>query len=226
MEQAEYVIDNRGESMTYHQQRLGDYDYYEVLSAFRKEIVLGRTEDAIFWLTVLLTYSESGAKTAAKQLWVIASEVVDDDMCVLRAFAVYQLAGKITETDHLYHLTAKMCRSPKWFETAEGVSVDYLWSKSLGDLKNHPKPIPSYARDEHTSFGARAKKAGRPIDNRFSGHDFGRQQTKWMYDRDLKVSPDEYPDPQFHIYWKQYQELLGEQDEPVQQPLLAEAGNE
>ena len=72
--------------MTYHQQKLGSYDYYEVLSAFRKEIVLGRTEDAIFWLTVLLTYSESGAKTAAKQLWVIASEVVDDDMCVLRSF--------------------------------------------------------------------------------------------------------------------------------------------
>jgi replication-associated recombination protein RarA len=208
--------------MTYYQQKLGKYDFYEVLSAFRKEIVLGRTEDAIFWLTVLLTYSESGAKTAAKQLWVIASEVVDDDMCVLRAFAVYQMAGKVKETDHLYYLTAKMCQSSKWFETAEGVSVDYLWSKSIGDLKKNPKPIPSYALDEHTARGGLAKKQGRQIDNRFSNHDYGRQQTKYMYDRDGKVSPDEYPDPQFFVYYEQYKELLGEEDEPVQQPLLNE----
>lgn len=200
--------------MTYQQPKLGQYDFYEVLSAFRKEIVLGRTEDAIYWLSVLLTYSDSGAKTAARQLWVIASEVVDDDMCVLRAFAVYQMAGKIKETDHLYHLTAKMCRSPKWFETADGASVDYLWSKSIGDLKNHPKPIPTYARDEHTSFGARAKKMGRPIDNRFSGHDYGRQQTKFMYDHFGRLSPDDQPPQEFYAYWEQYKELLGEQDEP------------
>jgi replication-associated recombination protein RarA len=208
--------------MTYQQPRLGNYDYFEVLSAFRKEIVLGRTEDAIFWLTVLLTYNESGAKTAAKQLWVIASEVVDDDTCVLRAFAVFQMASKAKETDHLYYLTAKMCRASKWFETAEGASVDYLWSKSLGDLKKHPKSIPSYARDEHTSVGARAKKQGKQIDNRFSGHDYGRQQTKYMYDRDGFVSPDSYPDDQFFVYYEQYKELLGEQGEPEQQPLLTE----
>ena len=202
--------------MTYHQPKLGQYDFYEVLSAFRKEIVLGRTEDAIFWLTVLLTYSPTGAKTAARQLWIIAAEVVDDDMCVLRAAAVYQMAGKITETDHLYHLTAKMCRASKWFETAEGVSVDYLWSKSLGDLRNNPKPIPSYSRDEHTAFGAQAKKAGRPIDNRFSGHDYGRQQTKWMYDHYGFVSPDTYPGDQFFVYYEEYKRILGEQDEPQQ----------
>jgi replication-associated recombination protein RarA len=208
--------------MAYYQQKLGQYDFYEVISAFRKEIKLGRVEDAIYWLTVILTHSESGAKTAAKQLWVVAAEDIDDDIVVLRAFAVYQMAGKVSETDHLYHLTAKMCRANKWFETAEGVSVDYLWSKATGDIKNHPKQIPSYALDEHTSIGARAKKQGKQIDNRFSGHDYGRQQTKWMYDRDGKISPDEYPDPQFFVYWEQYKELLGEQDEPIQQPLLIE----
>lgn len=208
--------------MSYAQAKLGPYDFYEVLSAFRKEIVLGRNEDAIYWLTVLLTYSQSGAKTAARQLWIIAAEVVDDDACVLRAFAVYQMAGKVKETDHLYYLTAKMCRSPKWFETAEGASVDYLWSKSIGDLKKNPRPIPSYARDEHTSFGARSKKAGRSIDNRFSGHDYGRQQTKWMYDHYGYISPDTYPSDQFFVYYEQYKDLLGEQDEVVQQLLLTE----
>jgi replication-associated recombination protein RarA len=201
--------------MAYQQARLGQYDFYEVLSALRKEIVLGRTEDAIYWLTVLLTHSDSGAKMAAKQLWIVASEVVDDDACVMRAFAVYQMAGKVSETDHLYYLTAKMCRSPKWFETADGASVDYLWSKSLGDLKKNPKAIPSYARDEHTSYGARAKKMGRPIDNRFSGHDYGRQQTKFMYDHYGRLSPDDQVPQAFYAYWEQYKELLGEQDEPM-----------
>lgn len=202
--------------MTYHQPKLGQYDYYEVISALRKEIKLGREEDAMYWLNVLLTYSDTGAKTAAKQLWIMAAEDIDDDMVVLRAFAVYQMAGKVSETDHLFFLAARMCRAPKWWETTTGSCVDYLWSKSIGDLKKSPKPIPSYALDEHTAKGALAKRRGNAIDNRFSGHDYGRQQTKYMYDRDGRISPDEYPDPAFYTYWEQYKDLLGEQDEPQQ----------
>jgi len=208
--------------MAYPQPKLGQYDFYEVISALRKEITLGRTEDSIYWLNVLLTHSDSGAKTAARQLWIVAAETCDDDSVVMRAFAVYQMAGKVSETDHLFFLVEKMCRAPKWFETATGSSVDYLWSKAIGDLRNKPKSIPSYALDEHTAKGAIAKKQGRTIDNRFSGHDYGRQQTKYMYDRDGRISPDEYPDPQFFVYWCQYQDLLGEVSEPVQQPLAIE----
>lgn len=201
--------------MAYYQQKLGTYDFYEVISAFRKEIVLGRVEEAIYWLTVLLTHSESGNKTAAKQLWIVAAEVVDDDNCVMRAFAVYQMTSKVNETDHLYHLTAKMCRANKWFETAEGISVDYLWSKSIGDLKRTPKAIPTYAKDEHTSIGARAKKSGKTIDNRFSNHDFGRQQTKYLYDTNGRLDPADYPDADFFAYWSRYKDLLAENDETV-----------
>lgn len=204
----------------YYQPMLGQYNYYEVISALRKTIKLGREEDAIYWLNVLVTLNDSGAKTAAKQLWIMAAEDIDDEMVVLRAFAVFQMAGKVSETDHLFFLVSQMCRAPKWWETPDGSCTDYLWSKAIGDLKKHPKYIPAFALDEHTSRGARAKKTGRPIDNRFSGHDYGRQQTKYMYDRDGFISPDGYTDDQFFVYWEQYRNLLGEQDEPVQQPLL------
>ena len=206
--------------MTYHQQKLGQYDYYEVISAFRKTIKLGQEADALYWLNVLVTLSPSGAKTAAKQLWIMAAEDIDDEMVVLRAFAVYQMAGKVSETDHLFFLTSRMCKAKKWWETIDGSCTDYLWSKAIGELKKRPKPIPSFALDEHTAKGAISKKAGHRIDNRFSGHDYGRQQTKYMYDRDGFISPDGYPDDQFFVYWEQYKELLGEQDEPVQQSLL------
>ena len=209
-------------SAAYYQKKLGQYDYYEVISALRKDIKLGRVEDAIYWLHVLLEYGEGGAKTAAKQLWIMAAEDIFDEAVVLRAFAVFQMASKVNETDHLYFLVARMARATKWWEEPLGCEVDYLWAKATGDLKKNPKPIPSYARDEHTAVGARAKKLGRPIDNRFSGHDYGRQQTKYMYDRDGKLSPNEYPDPGFFVYWEQYKELLGEEDAPVQQPLLNE----
>jgi len=212
--------------MTYQQPKLGHYDYYETISALRKEIKLGRTEDAIYWLNVLLTHHASGAKIAAKQLWIMAAEDIYDEQIVLRAFAVYQMAGKVSETDHLFFLAARMCKATKWWEHPEGSEVDYLWSKAVGDLKKKPKPIPSYALDEHTARGAIAKKQGRSIDNRFSGHDYGRQQTKYMYDRDGSISPDEYPDPQFFVYWEQYKELLGEQDVPVQSQLAMEGSGE
>lgn len=212
--------------MTYQQPKLGQYDYYEVISALRKTIKLGQEADALYWLNVLVTLSPTGAKTAAKQLWVMAAEDIDDEMVVLRAFAVYQMAGKVTETDHLFFLASRMCKANKWWQTPDGSCTDYLWSKAIGDLKKRPKPIPPFALDEHTAKGALAKKAGRPIDNRFSGHDYGRQQTKYMYDRDGFISPDGYPDDQFFVYWEQYKELLGEEDAPVQQLLLSEEEHE
>lgn len=41
--------------MTYQQPKLGQYDYYEVISALRKTIKLGIEADALYWLNVLVT---------------------------------------------------------------------------------------------------------------------------------------------------------------------------
>ena len=206
--------------MTYQQPKLGQYDYYETISALRKCIKLGNVEDSIYWTHVVLTCHKSGARIVAKQLWIMACEDIFDEAVVLRAFAVYQMAGKVDETDHIFFLVARMARAKKWWEEPLGVEVDYLWAKATGDLKNRPKEIPPFALDLHTAKGAIAKKRGLAFDDRFSGTDAGRQQTKYMYDRDGFISPDSYLDDQFFVYYEQYKELLGEQDEPVQQPLL------
>lgn len=196
--------------MTYQQPKLGQYDYYETVSALRKCIKIGHVEDSIYWANVILTYHASGQKVVAKQLWIMACEDIYDEAVVLRAFAVYQMAGKVQETDHLFFLVARMCRATKWWQEPLGVEVDYLWSKATGDLKKRPKEIPPFALDLHTAKGAIAKKQGRAYDDRFSGTDIGRQKTKYLYERDDRLDPDEYPDEQFWPYWEQYRELLGE----------------
>lgn len=212
--------------MTYQQPKLGQYDYYETVSALRKCIKLGMVEDSIYWANVILTYHQSGQKVVAKQLWIMAAEDIFDEAVVLRAFAVYQMAGKVSETDHIFFLVARMARAVKWWEEPLGAEVDYLWSKAVGNLKKGPKEIPSFALDLHTAKGAVAKKQGRAYDDRFSGTDIGRQKTKYLWDRDNRLDPDEYPDEQFWVYWEEYKELLGEQDEPVQSQLAMEGSGE
>ena len=70
------------------------------------------SENAIYWLNVLITHGGKSAQaTAAKQLWIMAAEDVDDPAIVLRAFAVFQMAGRVPETDHLFFLTSRMCRA-------------------------------------------------------------------------------------------------------------------
>lgn len=196
--------------MTYVQKKLGQYDYFEVISALRKEIKLGRTEDAIYWLTVLLTYGDTPAKkTAAKQLWIMAAEDIDDETVVLRACAVYQMASKVDETNHLYFLVARMCRANKWWESPEGKEVDYLWAKAEGDLKKHPKTIPPYAQDVHTSVGKQKKRRGEYVDERFSGTDYDRQQTVYLYEKYDRLSPDCELDEGFYTHWERHKEIQG-----------------
>jgi len=211
----------------YYQKRLGSYDFFEVISSLRKEIKLGRTREAIYWLNTILTYDEvSGAKTAAKQLYIMAAEDIYDEQVVLRAATVYQMIGKVSETDHLFYLVARMCEAEKWWENPSGVMVDYLWACAIGDLKKNPHPIPPYSLDRHTSKGSRALKQGKTIDERFSGTDEGRQKTLYLFQRDGKLNPDAELDDEYYVHWERYKELLGEQDEPVQATLLDGLAND
>lgn len=212
--------------MTYQQPRLGDYDYYETISALRKCIKIGNVEDSIYWANVILTHHKSGQRIVAKQLYIMAAEDIFDEAIVLRAFAIYQMAGKVEETDHFFFLIARMCRATKWWEDPLGVEVDYLWAKATGDLKKRPKEIPPFALDLHTAKGAIAKKQGRAYDDRFSGTDIGRQKTKYIWDRDGRLDSDADLDDQFWVYWEEYKELLGEQDELVQSQLAMEGNGE
>lgn len=164
---------------------ISGYDQFEVVSALRKTIKLGDVEQAIYWLNVLL---ENGlAKKAARNLWIMAAEDIDEPMVVLRAFAVFQMVNKVGETDHLFFLVSAMCSAPdrdlaepksvaaqlvelahamtaarKWWETHEGREVDRLWSKAIGDLKDpgRRRPIPDVALDQHTRRGKQLARQG------------------------------------------------------------------
>jgi hypothetical protein len=209
---------------------LGPYDHFEVLSALRKSVKLADTEAAIYWLNVLLTHGgRSGPTTAAKQLWIMAAEDVDDPQIVLRAFAVVTMAGKVPETDHLVYLTAAMCSARKWWETADGREVDRLWSKAIGDLKRQPREVPTYALDRHTRRGWDRFRAGLGFDDRFSGTEIGRAKTTYLYTRDGSLSPDAQIDDGFWPVWRERRALEGmtpedpdheEDAAPVEEPPL------
>lgn len=170
------------------------YAYYEVMSSLRKAIKLHDKEQAIYWVQVMLSGSgdKHPAKTVAKQLWIMSTEDLYDEMIVVRAALVYLMADKVPETDQVYYLVARMCDAKMWWEDENGALVDEYWAKAIGDLKDpaRRREIPSYALDRHTSRGWARQKAGEVnlagvgFDDRFSGTDLGRMKSRYMFLRD------------------------------------------
>lgn len=185
---------------------LGPYDYMEVVSALRKTIKLNDQEQAIYWTNVMLTFGVK-QKAIAKQLWIMAAEDIDDPVVVLRAFAVFQMADVVPETDHLFFLVAQMCKARKWWETEDGREVDRMWSQAIGDLKREPRPVPDYALDRHTKRGWEKRAAGEWWDDRFSGTDIGRMKTVYLFLRDGMLRADLALDEGFWKFWKARKEL-------------------
>lgn len=204
---------------------LGPYDGREVLSAFRKEVVLGNTAAAIYWANVMLTHGgQSAQRLLARQCWIVAAEQVDDPVVVVRAFAVYQMAGTVSETDHQFYLVAQMCRARKWWESEDGREVDRLWSQAIGDLKEPERSheIPEYALDRHTRRGWEVRREKGWFDDRFSGTDIGRQKTAHMFVRDglidaksrVECDRDGVADETFWEKWRERKRLQGEDYSP------------
>jgi|GEM_PF-3519141 len=211
--------------MNDRQWTLGGYDGREVLSALRKSVVLADLDGAIYWANVVLTHGGQHAqRLLSKQCWIIAAEVVDDPMVVMRAGAVHQLAGQVPETDHLFFLIAQMCRAPKWWESEDGREVDRLWSKAIGDLKDpdRRREIPEYALDRHTRRGWEVKRERGWFDDRFSGTDLGRQKTAHMFARDgfidaesrVECDRDGVADESFWQVWSDRKRLQGDDYSP------------
>jgi hypothetical protein len=199
----------------------GRYPVAEVVSALRKEIKLGDIEAALYWLNVILTFGgKGGPRLAAKQLWIMAAEDIDDPQVVLRAFAVHQMAMTVPETDHLFFLTAHMCRARKWWQHEEGRQVDELWAKAIGDLKDpaRNREIPPYALDRHTRRGWEIKREHGHFDDRFSGTDLGRMKTRYLYERDGFIDADSrlecdrqgVEDRRFWSVWRARKTLQGD----------------
>jgi hypothetical protein len=179
---------------------------------------LDRPEDAVYWLHVLLEFGGRQAqRTAAKQLWVMAAEDIDDTQIVLRAYAVFQMAGHVPERDHLVFLVAAMCSARKWWEHPEGQLTDHWWAKAEGDLRDptRRKPIPTYALDRHTRRGWERLRAGLGFDDRFSGTEVGRMKTLWLFTRRGRLAAeDEVDEAAFWEFWRDRRDLaaLGPRD--------------
>lgn len=214
----------------------GPYPLDLVISSLRKSAKLRLLDDSIYWLTVLLEKGPNGsARMAAKQLLVVATEDVDDEAVFLRALAVHQTVGVVTETDSLYFLVARMCEHQvlRWWESETGREVDRLWSSALGELKREPRQVPSYAMDRHTKAGWDLKRETGWFDDRFSGDDLGRAKTSYMFQRDGFLDADSrvecdrngVEDRRFWGVWKQRKRLQGD-DLPTrsEEPSLFDGG--
>jgi len=191
--------------------QLGPYDGREVLSALRKAVVLADVGAAVYWCHVCLTFGgKGGQRLVARQLWIIASEIVDEDAALLRAAAVMQHAGSVKETDSLFFTVARLCKAAKWWETEEGRQVDMLWSQAVGDLKRDPRPVPAYALDRHTRRGWELVRSGEHFDDRFSGDDLGRAKTAYLWARDGEISDESRVDGAFWPVWRDRRALQGD----------------
>ncbi len=206
---------------------LGPYQYHEVLSSLRKTIKLGLDEEAIYWANVILTFGDNkGPTILAKQLWIMAAEDLDDEPVLMRCYAIMDSIGAVRETDHLYFLVYRMAHARKWWEHEDGIRVDQLWAKAIGDLRSPERqhPIPSYALDRHTRRGWTIFKETGQFDDRYSGTDLGRAKTVYLFQRDGFIDEDGQvwfnrdgsPDDGFMEHWRAYRELTDMTTDEVQ----------
>lgn len=191
---------------------LGPYDNREVVSALRKSIKMARKEEAIWWLTVALECgSGSGGhlRYLARQLWIVAAEDLYDQGVVLQAFAVYQMLGVCNETDHLYVLVSMMCDAEKIHQDT-GAEMDRFWGEAIGRMVNGRwRQVPSYAVDRHTLRGQMMMRQKNWPDERFSGTEFGRAATRFIWGAYGELTPLAELTGRFWQYWRERKEAYG-----------------
>lgn len=191
---------------------LGPYDNREVVSALRKSVKMARTEEAIWWLTVALecsNHSGGHLKYLGRQLWIMAGEDMFDQQIVLQAYAVYQMIGTCNETDHMYQLVYRMCEAEKVHESA-GAEMDRMWGEAQGKMRNGQwRQVPSYAVDRHTYRGKSMMYRGERTDERFSGTDFGRMATRFLWRANGSLDPEAGLTEKFWALWLELKESYG-----------------
>jgi len=151
------------------------YDAFEVQSAFIKSIRLGRVDDAIYWLEVMLI---GGAKpiNIAKRLVIESQESglgLSPAIYAVNAYNIQKISGN-EASDSLFQLVVYLCNCKKWWE--DEIMRDFVrkWLSIRQDVEKVSKrelpthQIPKYALDVYTRRNIIKYNIGEPIDDRLS----------------------------------------------------------
>lgn len=178
-----------------------NFDRYEVVSAWIKEMRRGDGEAALYWSRIMLEAGDLGQGNAEsgymiRRLQILATE----DLCPTEGRWAVPYAAALSKCAHETHAinwaTWVMAKAKKWWETDEGLELrrtvievkgevlSWLKGKTFdwgtgewrpikdGELAKK-RPIPSYAVDIHTYRGKGAKNRGEAVDERMSGNGAG-----------------------------------------------------
>lgn len=170
------------------------YDRYEVISAWIKEMRLGNVENATYWLTVMEDAGES-PDYIGRRLVIFATEDCIDPETLVYAKIASDAYVQTKDTNISWSAVWVLCKARKWWELKEGREREEIWAKVEQDRKNGvKKEIPSYALDLHTKRGKAMHRSGQVVDDRFSGTEAGRKKTMANYLRNGKLDVDDMTD--------------------------------
>ena len=175
------------------------YDAFEVRSAFIKSIRLGKVEDAIYWLEVMLI-GGAKPKNIAKRMMVDSQEAGLGISPAVYSETVYNILKNTDDgaIDALFQLTVYLCNCKKWWE--DEIMREYVrkWISIRHDVEKVSKrqlparPIPKYAIDIHTRRGKIQQSMGESIDDRFSGTIEGQFKMMKLYEKNGRLDENDY----------------------------------
>lgn len=151
------------------------YNRYDLVSYLLKSIRLGRKEDALTAMWLLLREG-AGQWYIAKKLVQFASEDAVGAQAFIYAQSVFQLIKDVTdEVNSLSRLILYLCDAPKMWEIEKETEWEvrriHLREKIKRQYERGEKPVelPSYVFDVYTAKGKSAARRGEQIDRRVSG---------------------------------------------------------
>ncbi len=182
-----------------------NYDRYEVISAFHKELRRGDVETALWWLEIIIQ-SNYGAFYINNYIYgIIGEELCICDPKIVQAIKSY-LNFKVIDEYMLYAVVDIFCSSKKYWECERCKLRRKIWQKYHMAVKKEEEKIykiPHYAHDTHTRKG----KAMRfeDVDWRYAGVEIGmRWREKCVEQKlninDTKWSSIEWEEGEFEYY--------------------------
>lgn len=182
--------------------KYGQYDRYEVISAWIKEMRLGNVNEAFYWLNVMLEAGESSEYIAKRLVIFSAEDAFDPQALQIGGAIAAASAANMLDSNWLWQGTYWMCKARKFWECPEGRDeyertshkvMDELAEGKRTECSEKKRPIPSYALDTHTRRGKAMARSGR-MDDRFSGTIEGRKKMMANFERNGKLDVDDMTD--------------------------------